>query len=76
MQISSSTKKDWNSLVMKDGNLEKLADVVSPGLIAALKELEKSNFPDGRISDDLALTLYDRYGIDVPLIEELATIKG
>lgn len=73
----SSTSKQWKILLQKDPGLDKLSDVLSPGLIRALGELDKLNLKStATLPTDLALILFDRYGMDEQLIEEIASLKG
>uniref|UniRef100_A0A146M803 alanine--tRNA ligase n=1 Tax=Lygus hesperus TaxID=30085 RepID=A0A146M803_LYGHE len=73
--ILSSTMKEWQAIVASDPKLDKLTDVLSPGLIGALKEINRHE-RTGRFPVDLALVCFDRYGLDVPLIVELSSLKG
>ncbi|KAF6212343.1 hypothetical protein GE061_012865 [Apolygus lucorum] len=73
--ILSSTTKEWQAVVASDPKLDSLSDVLSPGLIGALKEINQLE-PTGIFPVDLALVCFDRYGLDVPLIVELSSLKG
>lgn len=75
--VRTQLKSNWDQLLKTDPLLGKLTDVQSVGLVAALKELEKLKIKKGEcLEPSLALALFDRYGLNVQLIEEVASIKG
>lgn len=75
--VRRDTKNEWNKLLDQNNRLESLTDCQSIGLIQAYKYIKNNAESQPKLLNiDYAITCYDRYGLNLMLIEQLANIKG
>ncbi|XP_014275328.1 alanine--tRNA ligase, mitochondrial isoform X2 [Halyomorpha halys] len=74
-EIKAKVKNDWENLKKDNPHLESLDDVQSIGLISSFNELMQRKIPPKTVlPEDLCIILYDRYGLNPQVIEELARV--
>ncbi|XP_063973914.1 alanine--tRNA ligase, mitochondrial [Diachasmimorpha longicaudata] len=79
-ELKKSSGKIWGELVKERPELKGISDPHASGLVQGYKELQKGLVEGEQklktIPRDLGFKLYDTYGLDSELIEELAEVEG
>ncbi|RZF40063.1 hypothetical protein LSTR_LSTR002466 [Laodelphax striatellus] len=76
-ELNRSTAKEWNKLVKQDQRLSAFTGVEAVGLVPAYRDLRDSLVDKTKVlSSEIAIRLYDTYGLDADLIDDLASALG
>lgn len=76
--LKKSSGKMWRELVSEKPELAGISDPYASGLVQGYRELQKGmiGIEGGKIPGELSFKMYDTYGLDPDLIEELAEVEG